>query len=447
MRGFPPAIKGAPALLFALLSMMLFLGGCGKVSEIFDAGSMFAHSPKPATGTDEGSETASVVIEAPGSTPTPSPSPEPVKSPAPVAVRTPHSLPGESRLAPAVDAAAEQVMRDAVLTEDTVWRGEVLVEGSITVAPQTTLTIEPGTVVRFRRTVPGEGAGPVLLVQGRIVAKGSAGEPVRFTSAFPDPGAGEWQGIILLGSEKKNLFEQCRVEGAVAGIDASFSTITLKDISLSACGTGARFQDSIITVDGGEASGCRVGMELAESEADVRNITVRGNRFGMMVRGGSLFMEGGRFVANKQAGLTASSSRFSIASAIFRDNATGLAVTDCTGKVTASRVSDNRDVGIHLVRSRVQVNGNEIVSNGAIGLRVEDGLGVAWGNVFSGNGSFDIENAGGEDFRAMANWWGEPSPLLGKRLNHQPQDPARGRVLVNPLLKARPPLRSLNPVP
>lgn len=445
MRGFPLAIRGITVLLPALLAMMLFLGGCGKFSELFDAGSMFTHSPKPATGTDVGGETASDVIEPLGAIP--EPSPEPAKIPAPVAVRTPQLLPGESRLAPAVDAAAGQVLRDAVLTEDTVWRGEVLVEGSITVAPQTTLTLEPGTIVRFRRTAAGEGAGPVLLVLGRIVAQGSAGEPVRFTSAFADPGAGEWQGIILLGSEKKNIFDRCRVEGAVTGIDASFSTVTLKDVSLSACGTGARFQDSIITVDGGEASGCRVGLELAESEADARNITVRGNRFGMMVRGGGLYMEGGRFVANKQAGLTAFSSRFSIASTIFRDNGTGLTVTDCTGKVTASRVSDNRDVGIHLIRSRVQVNGNEIVSNGAIGLRVEDGLGIAWGNDFSGNGSFDIESAGEEDFRAMANWWGEASPSLDKRLSHSHQEPARGRVLVNPVLKARPPLRSLNSVP
>lgn len=445
MKRFPLELTAIPVASYALLAMMLFIGGCGKVPELFDAGSMFTHSSKPVTGIEGGGEPASDVMESHGSQPPPSS--EPAISPAPVAARTPHLLPGESRLAPAVDASAEQVIRDAVLTEDTVWRGEVLVEGSITVAPQTTLTLEPGTIVRFRRTAPGEGAGPVLLVQGRIVARGSAGEPVSFTSAFTDPGAGEWQGIILLGSEKKNLFDQCRVEGAVVGIDASFSTATLKDVSLSACGTGARFQDSIITVDGGEVSGCLVGMELAESESDVRDLTVRGNRLGMTVRGGALFMEGGRFVANKKAGLTAISSRFSIASAIFRDNGAGLDVTGSTGKVTASRVSGNRDVGIHLVRSRVQVNGNEIVSNGAIGLRVEDGLGIAWGNSFSGNGSFDIDNAGVEDFRAMANWWGEPSPALGKRLNHSHQDPVRGLILVNPVLKARPPLRSLNSVP
>lgn len=440
----PQVISGKPVALSALLIMVLIIGGCGQVAELFDGGGIFTYSSKRPTDGGGESEPPSAAVEPLQSTPTSAP--EPANSTSPIAVQPSPSLPGGARLAPAVDGAVGQMNRDAVLTEDTVWRGEVLVEGSLTVAPQATLTLEPGTIVRFRRTVTGEGAGPVLLVQGRIVAQGNAGNPVRFTSAFPDPRAGEWQGIILLGSEKKNLFEQCRVEGAATGIDASFSTITLKDVVFSVCGTGARFQDSIVTADGGEVFGCLAGIELTESEADVVNLTVRGNRMGMIVRGGSLFMEGSRFFANRQEGLTAISSRLSIATTLFRENGTGLAVTGCTGKVTASRISGNSTVGIHLTRSRVRVSGNEITSNDAVGLRVEDGLGIAWGNDFSGNRGFDIDNAGGEDFRAMANWWGEASPSLGKRLNHRPLDSARGTILVNPVLKVRPPLPSLNSV-
>jgi hypothetical protein len=343
-------------------------------------------------------------------------------------------------------ASAARHYRDAVLTEDMVWGGEVFVEGSLTVAPQTTLTLEPGTVVRFRRTISGEGAGPLLLVQGRLVARGSAEAPVRFTSAFPDPLAGEWQGIVFLGSEKKNLLEQCRVEGAAAGIDASFSTVTLKQVSFAACGTGARFQDAIVTISGGDASGCSVGMELTESESDIRDTTVRGNHLGMAVRGGSLFLEGVHVADNREAGITAAACRISIATALFQGNGTGLLLTDCEGKVTAARIANNRHVGIHLVRSRVRLSGSEIAANGAIGLRVEDGQGSAWGNAFTGNGRFDIDNVGAEDFRAIANWWGEPAPLLDSRLNHRTRDPGRGRVLVNPVLMARPPLATLNSV-
>ena len=38
---------------------------------------------------------------------------------------------------------------EVVLTEDTVWRGTIHVKGSVVVAPQATLRIDPGTIVRF----------------------------------------------------------------------------------------------------------------------------------------------------------------------------------------------------------------------------------------------------------------------------------------------------------
>ena len=51
-----------------------------------------------------------------------------------------------------ISSAAEQatsVYDGAVLTEDVTWRGSILVRGFVVVAPQATLRIEPGTVVRF----------------------------------------------------------------------------------------------------------------------------------------------------------------------------------------------------------------------------------------------------------------------------------------------------------
>lgn len=431
-------LSWTPALLPVLL-LTAILGGCGAISGSFGQG--LSSAPAPVTMPAGPPALAGAKPEPPPEPSAPPPERLPLVSQRPNPV-----LPGLARLASPVAASPELLYRDAILTEDTAWRGEVFVEGSLTVAPQTTLTLEPGTVVRFRRTVAGEGAGPLLLVQGRLVVRGSAEAPVRFTSSFPDPRAGEWQGIVFLGSEKKNLLEQCRVEGAVVGIDTSFSTVTLKDVSLVACGTGARFQDSIVTVSGGGSSGCTVGMELLECESDIRGITVRGNRLGLTVRGGSLFLEGASVTDNGEAGFMAAASRLSIERSLFQRSVAGLLLTDCEGTVTAGRIADNRQIGAHLVRSRVRVYGNEIVSNGAIGLRVDDGRGIAWGNAFTGNGHFDIDNAGVEDFRAMANWWGDSAPLLEKRLNHRAQDPARGRILVNPVLPVRPPLTTLNSV-
>lgn len=439
MRRF--AMAGTPMVLSVLLWTAL-LAGCGTFSGLLGQGdSRLSPSTAPVTLPVGPSGPAVAKPEPP-----PAPSAPPYEGQTLISERSNPALPGAVRLASPMTVSPERFYRDAVLNEDTVWRGEVFVEGALTVAPQTTLTLEPGTVVRFRRTIAGEGAGPLLLVQGRLVVRGSAEAPVRFTSAFSDPRAGEWQGIIFLGSEKKNLLEQCRVEGAAIGIDASFSTVTLKDVSLAACVSGARFQDAIVTVSGGDVSGCAVGMELAESEADIRGTTVRGNRVGMTVRGGSLLLEGAGITDNGEAGFSAAASRISIDRSLFQGNASGLLLSDCEGRVTAASIAANRTVGIQLLGSRVRIQGNEIVSNGAIGLRVEDGLSVAWGNAFSGNGRFDIDNTGAADFRAMANWWGEPAPMLEKRLNHRAQDPSRGRILVQPVLTVQPPLATLNSV-
>lgn len=358
------------------------------------------------------------------------------------------ALPGTGRIATGAPALpADRVFRDTVLAEDTTWRGEIIVEGALTVLPQTTLTVEPGTVVRFRRTVAGAGAGPLLLVQGRLVARGSAGEPVRFTSAFPDPLAGDWEGIVFLASEKKNSLEHCRIEGAVAGIDAAFSTLTLKQVSLTGCGTGARLQDSVATVAGGGASGCDVGMELDETEADVREALFRENRLGMVVRSSSLNLEGAVFDANARVGLAVAGSRTRLHGNLFEKNGIGLALDGCDGTVSGGRVADNREFGIVLTRSRVKVTANEIVGNGAVGLRVDDGKGIAWGNAFAGNARYDLYNTGADDFRAIANWWGDLTAVsVETRIFDALDDPGRGRVLVAPVLRAKPLLPALNSV-
>ncbi len=98
--------------------------------------------------------------------------PESLMPPEPSASR-PHSgfapdqSPGKARR----EAAAihpDFSYRDAVLTEDISWHGEVLIEGGMTIAPQATLTVQSGTVVRFKGNA---GARGVLVVQGRIHGK------------------------------------------------------------------------------------------------------------------------------------------------------------------------------------------------------------------------------------------------------------------------------------
>ena len=339
---------------------------------------------------------------------------------APAAAVAVHRVEAES--GPAV------VYGDRVLSEDTVWRGEVLVEGVLAVAPQATLSIEPGTIVRFRR----KGVqAPLLVVQGRIVAVGTRETPVLFSSNYAVPAAGDWQGILILGSDKKNQFENCRIEGAETGIEALFSNVTLKGVRAERAVTGMRFQDALVVMDGGGASECDAGLRFSQSEVTLRNPSLTGNRLGLVAQGSSIYLLDGNLSGNRGAAFSGDSCRVKIQGGAQQGNGSGLTLTASEGSVTGVKLVKNREFGLSLAASRVKVSGNVISGNGNNGMIVADGAAVAWDNAIFENAGYDLYHAGAEEFRAPANWWGGSQPKIF-------DNGGRGRVLYAPVLGARP---------
>ena len=331
---------------------------------------------------------------------------------------------------------------DTVLSEDSVWRGEVLVTGVVTVAAQATLTIEPGTVIRFAGADPlsPAGTGGGLLVEGRLVAVGTKNGPILFSSRFAEPMRGDWQGIVLLGSEKKNLLEECSLEGAEIGIDASFSTLAMRNSRFVRCGTGVRLQDSVFSAGGCTIASCETGVALIESEAELLEGIFTGNGRGVVSDRSSLYLAGGKFTRNTVVALNADHSRVKISGGNFSGNGSGLLLHSSQGSVSGSTIAENAGCGIALADSRVRVQGNRIVKNGSTGLKVADGMGVAWGNSFIENGGYDLVNDGREEFRAIANWWGVAAAAdVGGRIYDRQSDGRRGWVLYRPSLTGKPP--------
>jgi parallel beta-helix repeat protein len=346
-------------------------------------------------------------------------------------------IPADSASRPLAATAPTVSYRNQILTEDTAWRGEVLVEGSITVAPQATLSIEAGTIVRFRSSSAGE--LPLLMIQGRCVATGTREKLVLFTSQYNSPQNGDWQGVVVLASEKKNLFEYCRIEGATTGIEGVFSNITLKNSIIEKCLTGARFQDCILVQSGGVVRDCGNGVVIADTEADMRDLNVSGNSRGLVVSRSSLYLSGATLNGNGREALLIDHSRVKIISNSIVANDSGITLQSCEGTVTNNRLNRNTEHGLSLVQSRIKAFGNEISANARFGLRVEDGRGVAWGNAIHANGLNDLYNGGEEDFRAIGNWWGvDKIQEIEKRIHDQRSERGRGKVLFQPMLKTKP---------
>jgi hypothetical protein len=72
-----------------------------------------------------------------------------------------------------LSAQAGEPLTDRVIDADTVWQGEILIDGVVVVARKATLTIAPGSIIRFRRADRNrDGIGDAeLRVLGRLVAE------------------------------------------------------------------------------------------------------------------------------------------------------------------------------------------------------------------------------------------------------------------------------------
>ncbi|HEU5058725.1 MAG TPA: hypothetical protein VFU21_19465, partial [Kofleriaceae bacterium] len=107
---------------------------------------------------------------------------------------------------------------DADITANTTWTADktyilathVFVRGA-------TLTIEPGTVIEGEND-----SSLVVTTSGRLVAEGTASDPIVFTSSQPKGGraAGDWGGVVLLGLAPINVEGGSEViEGFDAGTE------------------------------------------------------------------------------------------------------------------------------------------------------------------------------------------------------------------------------------
>src|SRR6218665_2348937 len=111
------------------------------------------------------------------------------------------------------------------ITNNTTWTANnvYLLQGQIYVKNGATLTIEPGTVIMGDKATVGSG---LFITQGsKLIANGTASDPIVFTSNQPAGGraAGDWGGIILLGRAANNQPGGiANIEGLAISADTQF---------------------------------------------------------------------------------------------------------------------------------------------------------------------------------------------------------------------------------
>lgn len=132
-------------------------------------------------------------------------------------------------------AARSIVEKSGNITASETWtKGNIyLLKGFVYVQSGATLTIEPGTIVKgggISLDPAGLGKGGTLIISAgaKIMAKGTATEPIVFTSnaAVGARNYGDWGGIVIVGKAPHNRLAS---QGAEGGISAQLGSDNIAD--------------------------------------------------------------------------------------------------------------------------------------------------------------------------------------------------------------------------
>lgn len=338
-----------------------------------------------------------------------------------------------------VSPAAEQatvIYDGAVLTEDVTWRGSVLVRGFVVVAPQATLRIDPGTVVRFAASDAQKFAN--LIVQGRLHAAGTAERPVLLTSDNSRPVRGAWGGIVMLSTEKRNLLEHCRIEYAETGIDVRYSTIIIKATALAQTKTALLSHDGVVQMNGSTVSDSETGIELYNSEFEGRDTIVNSCKRGCVLSKSAVVLASMQIINNHQIGLETDECRLKISGGEFSGNMLGARIKGGEGQIAMSQFLRNSQTALHLFGTRIKIQRCLFADNLQDAVRTEDDQALIMNNIFSSNGGYNIYNAGSETVTARLNWWGTTETLVRQKIYDAVRDRNVGPVQIFPWLKEKP---------
>jgi len=154
------------------------------------------------------------------------------------------------------------------IAADTTWRGLIVVDSTVTVASGATLTIDPGTVVKFKKSAR-------LDVKGTLEAVGPYAQPIVFTSFQDDAVAGDTNGDGSASNPAANDWPGIRFSSATAVGRLENVRITYADRAIEGSGSGASIQ-----IRNGVLRGNRQGIYTWTSLVDIlaENCLIADNR-------------------------------------------------------------------------------------------------------------------------------------------------------------------------
>ncbi|HEX9079572.1 MAG TPA: right-handed parallel beta-helix repeat-containing protein [Desulfuromonadaceae bacterium] len=182
-----------------------------------------------------------------------------------------------------------------LIETEAVWRGDVLVKKTVTVAAQANLTLAPRSRALFA-----EQTG--LAVYGRIIAKGESGGRIFFTSSLGK--AGSWNEVLLEHADGSS-FENCVFEYATWGLHSHFTRLTVRESFFRHNTGGIRFRSGPVEIGDSLFTDNEIGIRDYRGNAVIAGNAITGNGTGIFVRekGGGITVRGNDIFANRDYNL------------------------------------------------------------------------------------------------------------------------------------------------
>lgn len=255
------------------------------------------------------------------------------------------------------------VLEKQTLSADATWSGTIIVKGDIVVPKGMTLTLLPGTVVRFERIdkdSPGNMFGTdspwypeaEIIVYGRIIAQGTPHKNIVFTSNMTDARPADWGAINLLGS-RDSVIQHCKIYCAYNGVHGHSSTAVVTNNEFAKNGVAISFKRE--DAPDGSYSG--------EARMVILNNKIRNNKGGVNLRRASAVIAYNDISDNSFFGIWVNeTSDVQIRYNTITGNVKGLYFYDIPNtRVTFNNIHDNKEYNVALAETQaadIDASGN-----------------------------------------------------------------------------------------
>jgi len=330
---------------------------------------------------------------------------------------------------------------------DETWEGEILIDGTVMVAPGVTLTLRPGTVVSFAWVdTNGDGIGESeIFIQGRILARGKKEQPITFTAAGrKDPG--RWGAVNIMGSDtEENVLTHCVVEASYRGLHSHFSKFRVENSFFRRNRRALQFQESTAVILSSVITGNSSGLRFRDSTVVIEGCRVEGNTTGLQTLRSRISLIGSSFSDNTLAGIHLRESEGVVTESLISGNSPGLRASAGRFRLESSVLTGNSYGGMQLRGSEAEITGSYFEGNLGNGLFADSAGLVMKNNSLRGNLRFALENNASTPLAVPGNYWGAAVEEIPDLIFDADDDPRLGPVLFDPPLDSAPPFPATGP--